>query len=192
MTAPVLQIIIGSTRPGRVGPKIAAWFTAQAELHGGFTVELVDLADMALPLFDEPNHPRMGQYTHEHTKKWAATIDRADALVFVIPEYNHSVNGATKNAIDFLYNEWQHKPVAFVSYGGIAAGIRAVQALKPVVAALKMVPIVDAVTIPMFFQFLTEDGSFVPDEATNAAAQATLTELARWTPALKAMRSSES
>ena len=130
---PTLQIIIASTRPGRVGEPVADWFSARARQHGGFELDVVDLAELALPFMDEPNHPRLRRYEHQHTKDWSARVDAADAFVFVTPEYNHSYNAPLKNAIDYLHQEWEYKPVGFVSYGGVAAGTRAVQALKQVV-----------------------------------------------------------
>jgi NAD(P)H-dependent FMN reductase len=97
---PVLQVVIGSTRPGRVGGAVAKWFYDLAQKYEGFDEELVDLAEVNLPLFDEPHHPMRQQYVHEHTKRWSQIVARADAVVFVIPEYNHSMNAATKNAVD--------------------------------------------------------------------------------------------
>lgn len=178
---PVLQVIIGSTRPGRIGPAFAHWFVDVAREHGAFEVELVDLAEVNLPIFDEPHHPRLGQYVHEHTKAWSATVSRAHAYVFVTPEYNYGYNAAVKNAIDYLNVEWRDKAVSFVSYGGIAAGTRAVQALKQVVTTLRMVPIFESVNIAFAPAQLQEDGSAKPDPARDAAAIAMLDELARLT-----------
>ena len=188
MTNPILQIIIASTRPGRVGPSVASWINERAIAHGGFDVELIDLAEVNLPMFDEPKHPRFRQYVHQHTKDWSATIDRADAFIFVIPEYNYGFNAAIKNAIDYLNAEWQHKPVGFVSYGGVAAGTRAVQMLKQVVTTLKMVPMFDAVNIPFVQQFLDADRKLQPNDIMEAAATAMLDELVRWTASLRALR----
>ncbi|MCW2526443.1 MAG: NADPH-dependent reductase [Pseudonocardiales bacterium] len=187
MSKPRLTVIIGSTRPGRVGPSVADWFRQRAIAEGGFEVDLVDLADVALPLLDEPHHPKLGRYVHEHTKAWSATIDRADAIVWVMPEYNHSFNAAMKNAIDYLHQEWPNKPVGLVSYGGVAAGTRAVQALKPVLAALKMVPLVESVNIP-FVHSLIKDGQFDAPDSVNAGADVLLGELVRWTAALQPLR----
>ena len=185
---PHLQVIIGSTRPGRVGKAVAEWVQAEAVAHGGFEVELVDLADVALPLLDEPNHPRFGKYINDHTKAWSATISRGDAFIFVIPEYNHSYSAAVKNALDYLHSEWQYKPVGLVSYGGVAAGTRAVQALKPVLTALKAVPLVESVNIPFVTQFL-HDGAFVPNETLSGSTKTLLDELVRWTGALQTLGS---
>src|SRR3954464_13099564 len=122
---PTLQIIIASTRPGRVGLPVADWFVARAGAHGGFSLDVADLAVIDLPMMDEPNHPRLQRYEHQHTKDWSARVGAADAFVMITPEYNHSYNAPLKNAIDFLHKEWEYKPVGFVSYGGIAAGTRA-------------------------------------------------------------------
>ena len=190
MSRPTLQIIIASTRPGRVGPSVAAWIYHRAVSHGGFDVELVDLAEVNLPLFDEPNHPRLRQYVHQHTRDWSATVERADAFIFVIPEYNYGFNAAIKNAIDYLNAEWQHKAVGFVSYGGVAAGTRAVQMLKQVITTLKMVPLFDSVNIPFVQQFLDSERRLEPNEIMQSAATAMLAELARWTTALRTLRES--
>jgi NAD(P)H-dependent FMN reductase len=133
MTKPRLLIIIASTRPGRVGLPVGQWFHERATSHGGFEVEVADLAEWNLPFMDEPNHPRLRQYTQPHTQRWSATVDRADGFVFVMPEYNNGFNAPLKNAIDYLYQEWQYKPVGFVSYGGTSGGLRAVQMAKLVV-----------------------------------------------------------
>jgi NAD(P)H-dependent FMN reductase len=188
VTTPTLQIIIGSTRPGRVGPSVANWFYDRAVKHGGFNVELIDLAEVNLPMFDEPRHPRFGEYVHQHTKDWSATISRGDAYVFVVPEYNYGFNAAIKNAIDYLNHEWLYKPVGFVSYGGVAAGTRAVQMLKQVVTALKMVPMTDAVFIPFVAQFLDENKVLQPNDVMESAATLLLDELARWTSATSSLR----
>jgi NAD(P)H-dependent FMN reductase len=185
---PVLQIIIASTRPGRVGPSVAAWIQDRAIAHGGFDVELIDLAEVNLPMMDEPNHPRLRSYTRQHTKDWSATIDRADAFIFVVPEYNYGFTAPIKNAIDYLHFEWQHKALGFASYGGVGAGTRAVQMLKQVVTALKMVPVFDAVNIPFVVQFLDEDRRLKPNEIMESAVIAMLDELARWTPSLQSLR----
>ena len=184
---PTLTVIIGSTRPGRAGQPIAEWFVEQARAHGEFDVEVADLAEIGLPLFDEPNHPRLEQYTHQHTKDWSARIDRADAIVFVTPEYNYGYPATIKNAIDYLVREWRDKPVGFVSYGGVAAGTRAVQQLKQVVTTLRMVPVVDSVSIPFHTQLLT-DGRFQASEGLNQAAGAMLDELLRLDSALRPLR----
>lgn len=185
---PLLQVIIASTRPGRVGLPVGRWFEAHARAHGSFDVEVVDLLELGLPLMDEPNHPRMRQYTREHTRDWSAKVAAADAFVFVMPEYNYGFTAALKNAIDYLHVEWQYKPVGFVSYGGVAAGTRAVQMLKLVVTTLKMTPLSEAVSLPFVAQFIDEDGVFVPTELVQIAANDMLVELARVSEALRPLR----
>lgn len=188
MPRPVLQIIAASTRPGRRGLAVARWVQRLAEEHGGFAVELVDLAAVGLPVFDEPDHPRLQRYTHQHTRDWSATVSRADAFVFVTPEYNHSFPAGLKNALDFLAREWADKPAGLVSYGGVSAGLRAATALKPVLAALRMIPVVEAVSIPFFMQFLGDDDVFVPNAELEAGGKAMLDELLRLSPVLAQLR----
>ena len=127
-----LMIIVGSVRPGRVGLPIAEWVRDRAVEHGGFDVDFVDLLELGLPFMDEPNHPRLRQYTKPHTIAWSERVNAADAFLFVTPEYNYSSSPALKNAIDFLNQEWWRKPVGFVSYGGVSSGTRGVVALLPV------------------------------------------------------------
>jgi NAD(P)H-dependent FMN reductase len=188
MRMPRLSIIIGSTRPGRAGLSIATWFAGRARSHGGFGVDVVDLAELNLPLLDEPNHPRLGQYVHQHTKNWSAIADASDAFVIVTPEYNYGYPAALKNAIDYLHNEWRDKPVGFVSYGGVSAGTRSVQQLKQVVTTLKMLPVYEAVSIPFHPQFIGEDGRVQANEIMEQAADAMLDELVRVEGALRPLR----
>jgi NAD(P)H-dependent FMN reductase len=187
---PKLHVILASTRPGRAGEPIADWFVGRARDHGAFDVELVDLAEVGLPFLDEPNHPRLRRYEHQHTKDWSETINGADAFAFVTPEYNYGYPAALKNAIDFLHFEWQHKPVGFVSYGGIAAGTRAVQQLKQVVTTLKMFPLFEAVSIPFHTQFIDEEGVVQANEVMEQAADAMLDELVLVEESLRARRES--
>ncbi len=183
-----LKIIIGSTRPTRKGPLVATWFAEIAQQHPDFDVEVVDLKEINLPLFDEPEHPRLQKYTHEHTKKWSKIIDEADAFVMVTPEYNFSFPATLKNALDYLVKEWQDKPMAFVSYGGMSGGTRAVQALKLPVTTLGMMPIPQAVNIPSFTQFITDKDVFEANEILDKSAQTMLDKLKVWAEALKGMR----
>ena len=186
MTNPVLRIVIGSTRPGRVGPAVGEWITRRAVEHGGFDVQVTDLADLNLPFLDEPEHPRLQNYTNQHTKEWSELVGASDAFVFVIPEYNHSFNAATKNALDYLNAEWADKAIALVSYGGVAAGTRAVQALKPVLISLKMLPLNEGVNIPFVREHIDSEGRFKPTEIEEASARIMLDELARVTRILRA------
>jgi len=185
---PCLQIIVVSTRQGRKGPAVASWFEQQARAHGAFEVELVDLATVALPLFDEPDHPRLRKYQHAHTRAWSETIARGDAYVFVTPEYNFGTPPSLVNALDYLAREWEYKPASFVSYGGISGGLRGVQATKLLLTSLKVVPLVEAVAIPMFTSRLDASGAFTSDEKLDASAKAMLSELARWEQALRVLR----
>ncbi|MDH6219556.1 NADPH-dependent FMN reductase [Streptomyces pseudovenezuelae] len=184
---PKLHVVVGSTRPGRLGLPIGQWAAQAAKEHAGFDVELADLAELGLPLLDEPGHPRAGLYAHEHTRRWSATVDEADAFVFVTPEYNSGPPAALLNALSFLYGEWLYKPVGFVSYGGVAAGLRSVQVLKQVATALKMMPIPESVAIPFVFKHMGE-GGFRTDAPLEAAATMMLDELLRWTEALRPLR----
>ena len=192
-----LYIGVGNDRTSDIRPGLQAtiwdsslafveWCNAQGGI-GGLEIEVVDLAEVALPLLDEPNHPRFGDYVHQHTKDWSASVSRADAFVFVVPEYNHSFNGATKNALDFLHNEWRDKAVGTVTYGGVSGGLRAVQVTKLTLTGLRMMPIVEAVTIPMVSQHV-KDGAFEPNDLHIKSAEALLVELKRWAEALKPLR----
>ncbi len=182
-----LKIIIASTRPGRKGPAIAQWVTETAQADPRFSVEVLDLATINLPLMDEPNHPRLQQYQHQHTKDWSATIAAADAFIFVMPEYNFGYTAPIKNALDYLFNEWAHKPVGLVSYGGIGAGMRAVQLLKPVLVALRLTPAAD-LPIPFFSKLIDAEGIFRPTEELTKSATGMLNNLAKWSPVLSQLR----
>ncbi len=184
---PRLHIVIASTRPGRIGPAIAGWFHDFAKAHGNFDAHIADLADFKLPIYDEPNHPMRRQYTKEHTKAWSESVHAADALVFVTPEYNYSPPPALVNAIDYLFWEWQYKPAAVVSYGGVSGGLRAAQALRLMVSTLKMMPIPEGVVLPNVFTQMNE-GKFVANELNNQGATATLNELRKWADALAPLR----
>lgn len=184
---PVLLIVIASTRPSRVGGKVAAWVTDRARAHGAFEVRVADLADVGLPLLDEPYHPRLRRYQHEHTKAWSATVEAADAYAFVAPEYNHGIAAPLKNALDYLALEWHQKPAGIVSYGGVSAGLRASGQLKQVLAALQVVPVPRAVSIPFVGQKI-EEGQLVPNDVMEKAAVAMLDDLQRWHHALEGLR----
>lgn len=184
-----LHVIIASTRSGRSGHQVGAWFDEVARRHGGFDVELIDLAEVNLPLFDEPRHPKKQQYEHAHTKAWSEIVDRADAFVFVTSEYNHTPPAALTNALQHLAHEWAYKPAGFVSYGGVSGGTRGVQVTKQIAVALKMMPIPEAVHIPFFKQHLdAEAGTFAPDAVQEKAAGAMLDELKKWSAALRPLR----
>lgn len=185
---PKLYVVAVSTRPGRAGLPLSHWIFERAKAHGAFDVELVDLKEEALPMFDEPRHPRLRQYEHEHTKRWSAKIEAADAFVFVTPEYNHGAPPSLINALDYLAQEWAHKPVSFVSYGGPAGGTRAVQMVKPMLIALKMVVLIESVMAPLFTQSIDDQGVFHASEQQEAGAKSMLDALFEWTRALRALR----
>ena len=183
-----LKIITSTTREGRTGIHIAKWITEFAQTKSSFNVHLLDIAEINLPLMDEPNHPRFQQYTHEHTKNWSKMIEDADAYIIVLGEYNYGFPAPIKNALDYLFNEWKYKPLAFVSYGGVSAGLRSTQMLKQVVTTLGMVPIPEQVNIPFHAKFIDEEKIFHPDMHMVHSAEVMLEQLAKWGEALKMMR----
>lgn len=185
---PKLQVMIASTRPGRVGPAAAKWFKGYAAQHGKFDVRLVDINDFELPVYDEPYHPMMQNYQNEHTRKWSSCVAEADAYVFVTPEYNYGPTPAFVNALNYLYKEWNYKPCGFVSYGGVSGGVRAVQIEKLLAVTLKMMPMVEGVMIPMIADHIDRDGLFKSNQLIDASAEALLSELLKWTEGLNAMR----
>ncbi|TXH22058.1 MAG: NAD(P)H-dependent oxidoreductase [Chitinophagaceae bacterium] len=183
-----LKIITSTTREGRQGIAIEKWITAYAKSKANFDVELLDLSIIKLPFMDEPYHPRMQKYQHEHTKKWSAKINEADAFIIVLAEYNFAFPAPIKNALDFLFVEWMHKPVGFVSYGGVSGGLRATQMLKQVVTTMSMMPITAQVNIPFFAKLIDENGVFQANEVITKSAEHTLIELQKWSEALKPLR----
>lgn len=186
---PRLLVVTASTRPGRKGPLVAHWFEGVARAHGGFDIDPVDLAEVGLPLYDEPEHPRLRRYHHDHTKAWSAKVDAADAVVFVTPEYNFTTPPSLVNAIDYLFTEWAYKPAGFVTYGGVSGGMRALQTTRLLVSNLRMVPLVDAVSVPFFTTFIDSGtGLFTPEAKVVKAATTMLDELRRWADALQTMR----
>jgi len=183
-----LNVIITSTRPGRIGDAVGRWFFEHASRNpGGFEIELTDLAELALPLYDEPNHPRLQNYQHDHTRRWSQIVGGSDAFVFVLPEYNFTAPPSFVNAVDYLFNEWRYKPAGFVSYGGVSGGLRAAQTAKTLLTGLSVMPIPAQVTVPMVAQSV-KDGRFVPSEIVGQSADAMIAELARWAKALQSLR----
>ena len=181
-----IAIIIGSTRPGRKGEAVGKWVYEIAEKRSDADFELVDIKDFNLPLLDEPMSPIMGQYTHQHTKDWSATIASFDAYVFVTPEYNHGTSGALKNAIDFLYREWVNKSAGFVSYGG-ASGIRAVENLRLVMGELQVADVKAQVGLSLFTDFI-DFSVFKPHPQHEKSVNAMLDQVIAWGGALKSLR----
>jgi len=173
-----LMIVIASIRQGRGGLSVGRWFEEQAAQHEAFVLDVVDLAELDLPLMTEPNHPRLQRYTQQHTKAWSARVSAADAFVFVTPEYNFSFTAPLKNAIDYLSREWADKPLGFVTYGGVSGGTRAMVALLPTLQALRLHPVMPAVNVPFYTQYI-EDDVFSPNEVTIKAANDMLAALAK-------------
>ena len=183
-----IAIVIGSTRPGRNGEAVSRWVYEIAKSRGDAEYELVDIKDYSLPLLDEPIPPSMGQYSKEHTKIWSAKIDSFDAYVFVTPEYNHGIPGALKNAIDFLFKEWNNKVAGFVSYGS-AGGVRAVEQLRLVMAEVKVATVRAQVQLSLYTDF--ENFSiFKPHHIHEKSINTLLDELVAWAGAMKSLRSS--
>ncbi|MDF2457849.1 MAG: reductase [Nitrospira sp.] len=181
-----VAIIIGSTRPGRNGEAVARWVYDLAQQRSDAEFELVDIKAFNLPLLDEPVPPSQGQYSQSHTKVWAAKIDPFDAFVFVTPEYNHGISGALKNAIDFLYREWNNKAAGFVGYGS-AGGTRAVESLRRVMAELQVADVRAQVALSLFTDF--ENFSvFKPAPHHEKSVSDMLDQVIAWGGAMKTLR----
>jgi NAD(P)H-dependent FMN reductase len=184
-----IAIILGSTRPGRKGKDVADWVADKAAERTGAEYELVDLADNPLPHIDEPMPPTLGQYAGEHTKAWAEKIASYDGFVFVTPEYNHSTSGVLKNAIDYLYAEWNNKAAAFVSYGSLG-GARAIEHLRGITSELQIAHVRQQLSFSMFTDF--ENFSvFAPGPQHDEAAVMLFDQLESWTRAMKSVREGE-
>jgi NAD(P)H-dependent FMN reductase len=181
-----VAIILGSTRPGRNGEAVGQWIHEIAKKRSDADFEFVDIKDFNLPLLDEPIPPSMGQYTKEHTKTWSAKIDSFDAYVFVTAEYNHGIPGALKNAIDFLFREWNNKVAGFVSYGS-AGGVRAVEQLRLVMAELKVATVRSQVQLSLFTDF-ENFTKFKPAPFQEKAVNTMVDEVVAWGGALKTLR----
>ncbi|MFE7853772.1 NADPH-dependent FMN reductase [Streptomyces sp. NPDC057403] len=181
-----IALILGSTRPGRRGDQIAAWALEAARAHGGAHYELVDLAGHDLGNLDEPGNPNLQQYQHDHTRAWGALIDSFDGYVFLVPEYNHSYPGALKNALDYVYREWNDKAAGIISYGGWVAGARAAEALRLVLAELQVATVRAQPTISTHPSFHT--GTFVPQEGLDTAVRTMLDQVIAWSGALRGVR----
>lgn len=185
-----LGVITVSTRDGRVGAAVADWFAQFAKAESEFEIVPIDLKDVNLPVLDEPKHPLMHDYQFEHTKRWSELVTPLDAFVFVTPEYDYFVPGALVNAIDYLATEWSYKPAGFVGYGGISGGLRSIQAAKPLLTSVKMMPLPESVSIH-FVQNNLENNVFTPERKHEDMARIMLTELTKWATALQPLRASE-
>jgi NAD(P)H-dependent FMN reductase len=181
-----IGVILGSTRPGRNGQAVAHWVLEHAGTRTDATFELIDLLDFPLPHLDEAVPPSRGVYSQQHTKDWSAKISEFDGYIFVTPEYNHSTSGVLKNAIDYLYAEWNNKAVGFVSYG-VSGGTRAVEHLRLIVAELQMADVRSQVAFSLVTDF-TNYSSFTPGDHHQGFLDAQLDQLIRWSEAMKTVR----
>jgi NAD(P)H-dependent FMN reductase len=183
---PRIAVILGSTRPGRRGEQVARWVMAVAGGRTDGEFELVDLADHPLPHLDEPLLPSMGQYQNAHTQNWAATIARFDGFVFVTPEYKHSTSGVLKNAIDYLYAEWNNKAMGVVSYGAVG-GARAAEHLRLIAGELQMADVRTNVALSLFADF-ENFAVLAPGPHQVEALQTLLSQVIAWSEALAPLR----
>src|SRR3954469_23072027 len=181
-----IAILTGSTRPGRVNEAVARWVYDLAKQRTDADFELVDIAEYNLPLLDEPMPPSRGQYSQAHTRRWADKVASFDAFVFVAPEYNHGISGALKNAIDFLYREWNNKAAGFVSYGSMG-GARAVEQLRLVMAELMVADVRAQVMLSLFTDF-ENFSQFKPDPRHEKEVGTMLDQVISWGTALKSVR----
>jgi len=184
-----IAIILGSTRPGRNGKAVADWVVAQAKGRAGAAYELVDLLDYPLPHLDEPRPPSMGQYEGEHTELWSRKISAYDGFVFVTPEYNHSTSGVLKNAIDYLYAEWNNKAAAFVGYGKIG-GARAIEHLRSISAELQLADVRQQLSFSLFTDF-ENFSTFNPSPRQHDLAATMFDQLEAWAGALRELRTNQ-
>jgi NAD(P)H-dependent FMN reductase len=186
MPEPKIAVILGSTRPGRNGKAVADWVVVKAASRTAAQYELIDLADHPLPHIDEAAPPSIGQYAGEHTKAWAATIGAFDGFVFVTPEYNHSTSGVLKNAIDYLYGEWNNKAAAFVSYGSLG-GARAIEHLRGIASELQIAHVRQQLSFSLFTDF-ENFSTFAPGPQHADAAVVLFDQLESWTRAMNTIR----
>ncbi|HRK53620.1 MAG TPA: NAD(P)H-dependent oxidoreductase [Cyclobacteriaceae bacterium] len=183
-----LKIISSTVRPGRKGPIVAAWITELAKQNENFNVELLDLGKINLPMMNEPNHPVLKKYEHEHTKQWSAKIDEADAFIFVTAEYDYNYPAPLRNALEYLAKEWGYKAAGIVSYGGVSAGTRACNSLKADLSTLKIVPLTETVNFPFFKKNINDQNELEANDISHKAAQVMFKQLIRWTKGLKLIR----
>lgn len=181
-----VAVIVGSTRPGRKALDVARWVMDAAAKRSDAVYELVDIQDFNLPLLDEPVPPSMGQYSKPHTLAWAQKIAQYDGFVFVTPEYNHGTSGALKNAIDFLYKEWNNKAAGFVGYGS-AGGARAIESLRLVMGELMVADVRAQVMLSLFTDF-ENFATFKPAAHHQQSVNAMLDQVVAWSGALATLR----
>jgi NAD(P)H-dependent FMN reductase len=184
-----IGIILGSTRPGRNGEAVARWVLENAQQRSDAEFEIVDLKDFPLPHLDESIPPSLGQYQGAHTKEWAAKVAEFDGYVFVTPEYNHSTSGVLKNALDYVYSEWNNKAAAIVSYGSVG-GARAAEQLRLILAELQIATVRQQVALSLATEF--ENYSvFKPGDYNLPALSTMFDQLVAWTKAFEPLRADE-
>lgn len=184
-----IAVVTGSVRPGRFTLQPSRWIFNILSKQHDVKAEFFDVADLNLPFFDESGSPSMGTAnSKEHTRSWAKKIDNADGFIFVTPEYNHSYSPVLKNAIDYLYKEWNFKPATFVSYGALVAGSRAVEHLRTVLAELKMYDLREQILIPSYWEHLDANGTYQFTDRQNKTAEAMIAELVFWAHSMKQAR----
>ena len=186
MSALRIAVVLSSTRPERVGPGVAQWVMEQVAGRDDATYELVDLADQGLPLLDEPEPAASQAYTKDHTKAWSAKIASYDAFVFVFPEYNRGLPGALKNALDFLYVEWNDKAAGLVCYGS-SDGLRAAEQLKQVLGELQIATVRSQVAISTY-EDMKDYSTMTPRSYHASNLDNMLGQVVRWAGALKTLR----
>lgn len=184
-----IAIILGTTRPSRRGEQVAQWVLERAAQRTDATFEIVDLADFPLPLLDEPIPPSSGRYQHDHTQAWSQTIASFDGYVIVTPEYNHSVPGVLKNALDYLFHEWGNKAVGFVSYGA-HGGVRAVEHLRAIAGELQLADVRAQVALPFATEF-EQYRTFRPGAYQLPLLDTMLDQVVAWSDALAPLRTDQ-
>jgi len=187
-----ISVIVGSTREGRFSETPARWILQHLKKRDGLHARLLDLRDYPMPFFDQPLPPAMPgrpAFQHEVVQKWTAAIAQSDGFVFVTPEYNYGTSAVLKNALDWVYPEWNRKAVGFVSYGS-AMGARAVQQLRETAIELQLAPIRSSVHIPVATLWAHFQGGDVEAGLAEleAPAKALIDDLLWWTAALKSAR----
>lgn len=183
-----LKIISSTVRPGRKGPIVTKWIADIANQNDSFKVEVLDLGEINLPMMNEPNHPSLKKYEHEHTKWWSAKIDEADAFIFVTGEYDYNYPAPLRNALEYLSQEWGYKAAGIVSYGGVSAGTRATNSLKGDLSTFRIVPLMESVNFPFFQKNINDQNEFEANEISHKAAETMLKQLLRWTKGLKTIK----
>lgn len=183
-----IGIITGSVRPGRFNIQPAQWIFKLTQQRTDIDVELIDLAELNLPFMDEPHMAVEQRYVHDHTNAWSEQINALDGFIIVTPEYNHSISPVLKNAIDYLYQEWNFKPVAFLSYGSQAGGARATEHLRQIAGELKMYDLREQMLLPSYWEHQNEQGEYQFNERHEKNANEMLTSLIFWAQQMKSAR----